>query len=111
MTTTVRWPLGNGKFLPFEVYCSNEDWNDVPGLYIFAIQEPPRGDWHSLYVGQADSFSKRLPNHERWHEAVRNGATHIHAIVVKSQSDRDLWERMLIQHLQPPMNIQHRRVV
>jgi excinuclease UvrABC nuclease subunit len=107
MTEKVIWPLGDGMSLPFTVYDRNEGWNDVPGLYIFAFVSG--GRWHSLYVGQADSFKDRLPNHERLKEAIQKGATHIHATVVHNQTERDIWERKLIQTLQPPMNVQHRR--
>ena len=106
MTAKVNWPLGNGQVLQFDVYDRNEGWNDVPGLYIFSYAKV--SSWYALYVGQAESFSTRLPNHERLNEAVRNGATHIHALVVRQQSMRDQWERMLIQNLQPPLNVQHR---
>jgi excinuclease UvrABC nuclease subunit len=108
MISKVNWPLGNRESLEFEVYDRNDTWNDVPGLYIFSYVA--EGYWRALYVGQAESFRARLPNHERLPEAVQRGATHIHAMVVPQQSDRDEWERMLIQNLQPPMNVQHRNV-
>lgn len=103
---TCNWPLGNGETLEFTIYDSNEGWYSVPGLYIFSYHIP--NGWFPLYVGQADDFSERLPNHERLNEAVQNGATHIHALVVRQKAIRDLWERMLIQHLQPAMNVQYR---
>jgi excinuclease UvrABC nuclease subunit len=106
MTQNVLWPLGNDQTLSFEVYDKNKGWYDVPGLYIFTYLTV--NGWIALYVGQAQSFQARLPNHERLDEAIRNGATHIHALVVPQQSQRDQWERMLIQNLQPPMNVQHR---
>lgn len=106
MTTRVNWPIGNGAALPFDVYDRNGGWNDVSGLYIFAFE---RSDgWYPVYVGQAESFQARLPNHERLPEAIQRGATHIHALVVPNKSDRDNWERLLIQNLQPPLNTQHR---
>ena len=109
MTAKANWPIGNGQTIQFDVYDRNTGWNDVPGLYIFSHIKA--GSWYALYVGQAESFSARLPKHERMDEAVRNGATHIHAAVVRQQSSRDQWERMLIQTLQPPLNVQHRNVV
>ena len=106
MTAKCNWPLGNGQTLEFLVFTWNTDWNAVAGLYIFSYQQ---GDyWNALYVGQAESFQTRLPNHERLDEAVRSGATHIHALVVSKQANRDSWESMLIQNLQPPLNTQHR---
>lgn len=109
MMAKVNWPLGNGQVLQFDVFDRNMGWNDVPGLYIFSYATA--NGWYALYVGQAESFSARLPNHERLAEAVRNGATHIHAMVVRQQTMRDQWEHMLIQTLQPPLNVQHRDAV
>ena len=102
---TCNWPLGNGQYLTFNVHSENKDWNKVSGLYIFAYLAA-NGKWTALYVGQTDDFSSRLPSHERLNEAVRLGATHIHARVVELQSDRDYYEAILIQCLQPEMNEQ-----
>jgi len=104
---TCNWPLGNGQSLEFEILSKNEGWNAVAGLYIFAYQLQ-NGNWAAVYVGQTDDFSLRMPNHERLNDAVKLGATHIHAKVVSSQQDRNLWESMLIRNLQPPLNQQHR---
>lgn len=106
MVPKVNWPLGNGQTLQFEAYGRNEGWNDVPGLYIFSYLKG--GSWYAVYVGQASSFRERLPNHERLNEAIQKGATHIHATVVREQPRRDALEQMLISHLQPPLNTQHR---
>lgn len=100
------WPLGNGQTIDFTIYGSNSNWNKVAGLYIFSYQT--KDGWFPLYVGQTDDFSVRLPNHERLIEATRRGATHIHTLVVPQQSKRDTLEKNLIQHLQPPMNLQFR---
>ena len=62
----------------------------------------------ALYVGKTDDFAKRPATHERLDEAVRLGATHIHARVVPLQADRDRIEKTLILSLQPPLNTQHR---
>jgi excinuclease UvrABC nuclease subunit len=104
--TTCTWPLDNGNTLEFKVYTQDANWNNVAGLYIFAYHDGQY--WRALYVGQADDFSSRLPSHERLEEAVQYGATHIHALAVQQAAKRDQWERMLIQHLQPSMNVQCR---
>ncbi len=104
--STCKWPLGNGQYLEFNIHDSNKNWKAVPGLYIFAFLT--KDGWSPLYVGQAEDLSDRLPGHERLDEAVRLGATHIHAVVVQQASDRNLWEKMLIQNFQPPMNVQLR---
>ena len=105
--STCNWPLGNGQTIEFTIYDSNANWNNVAGLYIFAYRVG-QTDWYALYVGQAVDFSSRMPSHERWDEAVRLGATHVHALVVPLVANRDKWEKMLIQTLHPPMNVQNR---
>ena len=102
--STCNWPLGNGQQLEFTVYGANTNWNNNSGLYIFAYLIGNR--WRAVYVGQTDNFNSRLPNHDSLDEAVRKGATHIHAIVVPLQSNRNTWEKMLIQNLKPELNTQ-----
>jgi predicted GIY-YIG superfamily endonuclease len=104
---TCNWPLGNGSLIAFNIYASNTNWLQKSGLYIFSYLAA-NGRWTALYVGQTEDFSARLPSHERLHEAVKLGATHIHTHVVPLQAERDRIEAALIAHLQPPMNIQHR---
>lgn len=101
---TCKWPLGNGENLEFTIYDSSTTWNNVAGLYIFARSDGQR--WYALYVGQTDDFRSRLPNHERWDEARRNGATAVHAVVVSQAGTRDKLEKLLIRHLRPPLNDQ-----
>ena len=82
------------------------NWTDVGGNYIFARQQS--NGWYLLYVGQCDSFRKRMPTHERWAEAVRLGATHVLAHVNQNDSLRLLEERDLIRRYAPELNVQHR---
>jgi len=105
--STCNWPLGNGETLEFTVYEPNATWNSVAGLYIFAYRTDAT-HCRALYVGQTEDFSSRIPSHDRWHEAARRGATHIHALVVPLAATRDRWEEMLIQNLHPQMNAQLR---
>jgi predicted GIY-YIG superfamily endonuclease len=105
--STCNWPLGNGQELECNIYDTNTTWHSVAGLYIFAYRTD-QTYWRALYVGQTDDFSSRIPSHERWNEAVRLEATHIHALVVPQAATRDKLEKMLIQTLQPPMNVQDR---
>ncbi len=105
--STCKWPLGNNETLEFTVYTHDAAWNQTAGLYIFTYLGTDNL-WHSLYVGQVDSFADRLPSHEKWSQALQLGATHVHALVVPLEANRDKWEKMLIQHLQPPMNQQFR---
>src|SRR5260221_7515045 len=91
----------------FEVNLHAANWNAVPGLYIFAATNSV-GQWYPLYVGQAESLAGRIPSHERWMEALRLGATHVHAKVEQDAATRDLVEQALIRAYQPTFNVQHR---
>lgn len=101
MSDTVNWS-GYG----FGVYQKNTSWSTRAGVYIFCgLNE--RGLWRPYYIGQADSFIGRLPNHERWAEAVRLGATHVHARVVPLAATRDAVEKELIRTYSPKLNTHH----
>ena len=97
---TVSWG-GHG----FTIYDpAKTTWNDVPGVYIFAGLDADLRWWYAKYIGQTTSFSNRLPSHERWEEATRQGATHIHAKVVQDEYQRIAIESALIQSYHPPLN-------
>jgi excinuclease UvrABC nuclease subunit len=103
---TIR-QLGRLWICWFDVYPPNTTWNDVGGVYIFTYLNA-QNRWPALYIGIADSFKNRLPNHDRWAEAQRAGATHIHARVVSPEASRQTIERELIRMYQPPLNTQHK---
>jgi excinuclease UvrABC nuclease subunit len=100
MSQTVTW-LSHG----FTVYAHGTSWNDDAGVYIFAGLNS-QNQWVALYVGQADNFRNRIPQHEQWTRAVRLGATHVHAMVVPLAGNRDKLEEELIQAFQPQLNTQ-----
>lgn|GEM_PF-1085593 len=89
----------------FGVYLQEGKWNDVGGIYIFASHNY-FGRCTAHYIGQTNSFSTRLPFHERWAEAKRLGATHVHAMVLMDQTAREKIEQELIAWCRPPMNTQ-----
>ena len=97
----VEWGGGHSFF----VYDADlRTWNDVPDVYIFAGLNSMR-TWQAKYIGQTKSFRNRMPpNHARWNEAQRMGATHIHAKVVHSASSRLDLEQLLINAYRPPLN-------
>lgn len=77
-------------------------WPDCPGVYVFLDSTP----WHEryLYVGQTESFSERLPCHDRWEDAARLGANRISILAVSDPFERTEIEHLLIEQLQPPLN-------
>lgn len=100
MNNKVTW-LGH----EFGTYPLNTTWNDVAGVYIFCGINA-QGYWVPVYVGQTDSFKSRFSSHEKWDQAIRNGATHIHARAIPHAPMRDAVEMALIQMLRPKLNEQ-----
>ena len=81
----------------------------VAGNYAF-VKQLPNGNFVPLYFGIADDLSNRIPNHERWSDAVRAGATHVMTHTTPSgASARESEEKDLIQRWNPPLNTHHRR--
>jgi hypothetical protein len=100
-------PSSAGISYGYDVYNMDGQWNDVAGNYAFAYLMA--GFWYFVYVGQCDSFSKRMPSHESWAEAVRRGATHVLAQTnTAGELARQAQERDIIGRYHPPMNLQHR---
>jgi excinuclease UvrABC nuclease subunit len=98
VANTVNWGVHT-----FHVLSMEADWNDEPGVYIFAgIQADAL--WHAYYVGSAESFKARLQNHEQWLPACRLGASHVHAMVVAVQAEREQIEQELIGTYRPYLN-------
>ena len=93
----------------FEIYYHDGNWNEVAGLYIFAgerLDQQGTPQWRAFYVGQTQSFGKRLPTHENWPGAALLGATHVHALVEPEAKKRALIEKALIDSYHPPLNVQ-----
>jgi hypothetical protein len=104
MVDTINW-----LSYKFTVYLKQSQWDNVAGIYIFAGLNPDRTLWMPYYTGQCDNFLNRIPSHEQWDKAQRLGATHVHAMTVQLEADRDSIEKELIRYFQPPLNVQLRR--
>lgn len=89
----------------FSVHQHGANWSNAAGIYIFCGLNQ-QNQWAPLYIGQAASFLDRLPSHEQWNPARKLGATHVHAMAVSQQSQRDSIEKQLIQAFQPRLNTQ-----
>ena len=96
---TISWVGYDFSVYPIE----GTPWYDVAGVYIFAASRPD-GSWYPVYIGETESFARRLYHHERQPEAVRHGATTVHTRVVLSQIERRALERHLISIFQPLLN-------
>lgn len=100
MTSTIEWNGYNFLLLSKE----EAEKRGSGGVYLFAALV--KGQWEPLYIGKADSFANRLPCHDRWKEAQRNGATHVILKDIPDESDREEFEAKLIRAFQPPLNTQ-----
>ena len=87
----------------FQICTYGGSWNPVPGLYIFCAVAGT-GRWRALYVGQTDSFSESFRDHPVWPEAVRRGATHVHAFFSDDNVERFALEQALVYAFKPPLN-------
>jgi len=99
----VFWKGASGRQYEYKVYELVTQWNDFPGNYIFT--QWTQNGWRAIYIGQTDTFQTRMPHHERLAEAMRLGATHIHAHVNNGgERARRAEEEDLIQLHRPPCN-------
>lgn len=60
----------------FEVYSNDTGFNAVGAVYIFtkrSVDSAGKGSHALLYIGQTDSLSNRIPNHEKWPCVRKNG--------------------------------------
>ncbi len=79
------------------------------GNYTF-VRPSGSGLWLPVYFGETNDFSTRLPDHERWADALRAGATHIMAHTTPAGERVRLNEETdLIKRWNPPLNAQMRR--
>ena len=104
MSEPVKWKSKDKTELEFKPVLQTANWNEVGGLYLFANLN--NSQWFIHYAGQTNNFKNRIPNHDRWSEAKKLGATHVLAVVLESQAKRDKYEQELIQELQPSLNTQ-----
>lgn len=80
------------------------------GVYIFC-KIAPNGSWYPVYVGETDSFQRRLSDeldrHHRWASIMREGATHICTLhLTGGLALREGVETDLRHRLNPPCNLQ-----
>jgi hypothetical protein len=104
----------SGQTYLYQTYNMAGQWSTSPGLYAFA------GAFFGgigsttvtrlLYIGQCDSFQRRMQEHQRdlWKEATRLGATHVLARVNVDEASRLAEEKDLIRYYNPILNTQHR---
>ncbi|MEO8741610.1 MAG: hypothetical protein ABI365_00290 [Lysobacteraceae bacterium] len=98
MAATVKW-LNH----EFRAYLPTPHWAAIGGIFMF-VGVNQKHEWFPLHIGQAESLAESVPNHARWLESVRLGATHIHALAVTQAAMRNQIEQDLILAYQPKLN-------
>jgi len=109
MPPTVNWP-GMTQTYGFQLHAIGVSYFERPGVYIFCYQLP-NGQWRAVYVGETDSFSRRLTTelalHHQWDSIRAAGATHICTLhVTGDRAARLAIETDLRQSLNPSCNQQ-----
>jgi predicted GIY-YIG superfamily endonuclease len=92
-------------FKKYDFY--NTTWyHDVSGVYIFAKFDRLSNTWQCIYIGETDSFGRRMPEHkqEKWPEALSWGAQAVLAAVVSNEWDRMALEKELINRYPTVLN-------
>lgn len=90
----------------FSIYIRDTNWSNIAGVYLFCTNSG-NNKWKALYIGQTESLASRLPNHDRWDEAERLGATHIHVKAVRDEKQRLAIEESLLGQYKPALNTQN----
>jgi hypothetical protein len=107
MADPIKWPGKSGKSYAYWYLDLSAPIKDEAGNYMF-VKQLPNGNLLPVYIGQADSLKKRLPNHERWAEAQRAGAKYVMAHTTPGgESVRLAEEKDLIQQWNPALNTHH----
>ncbi len=103
MFDTIAWTNGELSLQFTGCPISYPVWLALPGIYMIC-RLGSTGFYIPLYIGQADDLRDRLTQHEQWRPALERGASSVLTAVVFSKTDRNLFERRLIQEFQPPLN-------
>lgn len=103
--TKCVWSGKSGTRYLFWIYPIGTSFDTEPGNYIFAKKDAA-GNWVAVYLGETSDLSERFDHHHRKDCIKRNGATHIHAHLNLSKSDRIAEETDLRHSYDPPCNRQ-----
>jgi hypothetical protein len=100
---TCEWTGASGERYKYYITPISNTFKDVPGNYIYAMR--PDKEWKALYIGETSSLSRRPEgSYEKEREAVRFGATHVHAHFNSDEDARKKEQDDLIQSQHPPFN-------
>lgn len=106
----VIWKGISGTTYEFQLHPIGTAYFPKPGVYIFC-RDIGRGSFSALYIGETESFKRRLTDELEAHHSLdavrRHGATHICTLhVTGNLTDRLSIETDLRHALNPPCNKQ-----
>jgi hypothetical protein len=108
----IFWTGASGTRYEFQLAAIGAiDFYAVAGVYIFCKPSGIGGNYWAVYVGETDSFRRRLNDEIEAHHAIpsirNHGATHISSLVVSGDRANRLYvETDLRNALNPPCNKQ-----
>ena len=100
---------GESGSYDFEVYPADTSFNAVGAVYIFTkrtVGADGKGSHTLLYIGQTDSLKDRIPDHEKWPCAQRNGVNCVCAHRDDDEDSRLTKEADLLAAIDTPCNDQ-----
>jgi hypothetical protein len=106
----IHWIGASGTRYEFQLDRVGTVYRPIQGVYIFSI-EAFAGRHNAIYVGETDSFFRRLSEELRGHHALHaiglHGATNISTLFVAGDRSKRLYiETDLRNGLKPPCNQQ-----
>ena len=110
MAAYIDWPGKSGK--TYRYWFVEKPTADgllaAGGNYVF-VKRLSDGTFAPIYFGEGDDLKVRIPNHERWSDALQAGMTHVMAHTTPAGEQARLDEEAdLIAHWNPPLNAQGR---
>lgn len=86
---SILWTGFSGRVYALEIHPIGSNYYARPGVYIFCKRNL-NGNWDACYVGETDSFARRLTTdlavHHRWQSIRTAGSTHICTLHVPGDS-------------------------
>jgi|SRR3990167_3305580 len=106
----VIWQGVSRNTYQMELHPIGTIFNDVPGIYVLCHEAGP-GQWFAHYIGEAENLNDRvglsLVNHHKFRPALKSGATHICALIVRGGKTVRLSVETDLRHFyRPPLNDQ-----
>jgi hypothetical protein len=104
---TATFKGASGTAYDFEAWTTDTTFSQVGAVYVFTkrtVGADGKGSHTLLYIGQTDNLANRIPNHEKWSCANKNGVNCICTHRDNSEKSRIAKETDLINANNTPCN-------